>query len=430
MRYNDYQVQSLIPGGNKWFMLLVCLIGYSTLNRGFAYIGYYPFFVGELAMVISMLILNHERTLPRFLGTSAGKIWAVFFIYSLIIFTFSALDDVNESIRNSVFWVYTIFFYIGYSYGGRLIQRQELDRFQSFLAICSVASIVYFALFPIRDKFLETTMFLHGGKIALVGYYSTLHALSLGLVFFLLFYKQTKFYLLLVMFGMFMILAVSQSRAAILATSTMLLYLLFVHRRVSEYKVLIKLLTIVVIAGVIYTLSGITIEGSRGDVSIGFFKNAIESIFFSSNIDALEGSRADRLMWWEGIIERTASTDFSLFFGIGMDSILVNRATGPGTILRYPHNSFVSVFAFLGIIGFCLYVMIAGLVLRKLAKLARTDNVLPLLKWYPFFAIGYFVSAFFSTVFEAPFHSFVFWTITGVAYRAAYQTGLHRQTLS
>jgi len=407
--------------------LLFCLFGYSTLNRGFAYLGYYPFFVGELALLFYLLLLNHRVTLFRFLGTTAGKIWAIFFIYCLIIFAFSALSDLNESIRDSVFWVYSIFFYIGYSYGNHLIQRHEIDRFHNVLLFLAKATVIYFALFPFREELRNLTMFLHGGTTALVGYYSTLHALSLGFVFFFLFYRRTYLHILWVVAGLVLVVAISQARASMLALGIIILYLILVHRRAAELRALAKILGIITLAAFIFSVLDISIGGQRSDVSAEFFQKAILSIFIDSNDDSLQGTREHRLEMWTDVIERTVSTLYSLLFGMGLDTILVDSGTGVDTILRYPHNSFISVFGFTGAIGIGLYVILVGHLLWVIIKSSHLTNSIPLLKWYPVFAIGYFVAAFFSTVFEAPFHSFVFWVITGVVYRAAIQNRLCRE---
>ncbi len=411
------RASSLIPGGNIWFLLVFCLIGYATLNRGFAYLGSYPVFIGEFTLLFYLLILNHRHTLPRFLSTTAGKLWLFFFSYALIVFAFSALNDFNESIRNSVFWVYSIFFYIGYCYGNRLVQRQETDRFHDTLLFCAKLSVIYFSLFLFRENLRDMTMFLNGSTVALIGYYSTLHAISLGIIFFFLFYGHTRFYLIWILVGLVSIIAFSQARASMVAVAVIIVYLVFLYRKGDVLRDLAKLLMVVAIAISVFSIFDISIQGQRDEISTDFFYKAIESIIFGSDVETLEGSREDRLGMWASVIERTVAAPDSFMFGLGLDTILINRETIPGSVLRYPHNSFVSVFGLTGIVGFSAYVVLVGHILLRIIKSSRLTGSIPLLQWYPVFCIGYFVAAFFSTVFEAPFHSFVFWVITGIAYR-------------
>src|SRR5580698_3614750 len=181
-----------VPVGKVWFPLLFGLFGYAVLNKGFAYIGYYPFFIGEFILFFYLLILPHRTLLPAFLRTTAGKIWFWFFVYNFLLFLVSATRDLNESIRNSIYWVYSIFFYIGFSYGGKLIRTKNIKGFEKLLTWISIISIFYNSLYPIRDYLQETTSFLYSGE-SLLGNSTTEHALLTGFIFYLLFLKKLPY---------------------------------------------------------------------------------------------------------------------------------------------------------------------------------------------------------------------------------------------
>lgn len=420
----------VVPGGNKWALLLFCLIGYSILNRGFAYIGYYPFFIGEFTLFFYLLKINHKIELPKFLGTLAGKMWVILFLYNLIIFLFSVLNDINESIRNSIVWVYTIFFYVGYCYGNSLSKQKAIPRFELFIFICSNLTIFYFILFPFRSELRDFTMFVYGSN-ALVGYYSTLHALSIGFIFYFIFYRSLRFRTIWISLGLFLIIFVSQARASILAIGFIYLYIIFMSKsKKAFWSIIIAFCTAFLFLFIIEMMGiNLHIEGQRGDASFDFFQNLLSSIFFESDINSLDGTRTHRLDMWKYVIEKVFSTLLSASFGLGYNVVLIDRATGIDpetglqTILRYPHNSFVSVLGFSGVIGLIFYCIFIGLILYRIIRVSRSKNIssLILLKWYPVFLIGYSVSAFFSTVLEAPFHNFVFWIISGVIYSIATQ---------
>ena len=196
-----------------------------------------------------------------------------------------------------------------------------------------------------------------------------------------------------------------------------IIILLLVRRRARELRGLISVTALLVIAALAYSFLGISIEGQRGSVSLGFFQDAVTSIFLGSDNESLDGSRTDRLLWWFDIIARATSSTDSLFFGMGFNEVLIDQSTGADTILRYPHNSFVSIFGFSGLTGLLLYLSLTWLILYQVIRSAKLYHQSPLLNWYPIFFIGFNVAAFFSTVFEAPFHSFVFWVLSGVVYR-------------
>lgn len=107
---------------------------------------------------------------------------------------------------------------------------------------------------------------------------------------------------------------------------------------------------------------------------------------------------------------------------LGFDQIPLDRETSAGSVLRYPHNSYVTVLGLAGLFGLALYLWLVTLVFAGVFRKARSRNSPPVVRWYPVFAIAWLVSVFFSTVFEAPFHGFVFWPTSGIAYYMAMHT--------
>ena len=227
-------------------------------------------------------------------------------------------------------------------------------------------------------------------------------------------------HLIIFVLGLLLVLGVSQARAALLAFIFISVYLLFVARdkKIND-KIFLAIFVILVIV-VLYSFSGIVIEGEKGSLSVTYFEDAFKSIFFESDVDTLAGSRNDRLYWWSDIIDRVSTSSLTLLFGLGLNTILIDHFLGGlEVVLRYPHNSYVTILGFFGIIGLILYCIILFYPVYFIQKKSRESESHDLLKWYPVFFIGYSISAFFSTVFEAPFHSFVFWVVTGVVYRVA-----------
>ena len=412
------------PLFKKWGPLLFLIFGYSTLNRGFSYIGTYPVFIGEFTIILYMLTIRHSVVFPKFWATLGGKFTVIFFLYSAIRFAFAATVDLSESIRNSIYWIYPIFFYFGFVFGRWAVRRNLVPSVERYFASLSIAILLYYSLFPFRMEIREATAFLTRGN-SLVGYYSTLHALALGFSFYPIFYGTGR-RMLAPIAGIFLVIGVSQARAAILALLGMIIFIFMFQKNIRIASATGKLFFVFIIIATVFVALDVNIEvpGQRGTISSRFMVEMVSSIFFDTNNESLEGSRSDRLEWWQDVVERTSSSPITMFFGLGVNEILVDREVSVGVPIRYPHNSFVSVFGFSGLVGVTLFVATIIAVFRTVIR-ARKLEISTLILWYPVFAIGFLMSATFSTVFEAPFHSATFWTISGTVYAIALRGRAH-----
>lgn len=406
-----------VPGGVTWGLLLTTFLGYATLNRGFAYIGSYPLFIGEITLIFYIATIRHSVVIPKFLKTVTGKAWLLFFLYNFVIFLLSSFHDLAESIRNSIYWFYSVYLYVGFAYGRKLVKTGGVKKFEKYLLIVAIANVVYLFSLPVRKIFINNTAFLYGNN-SLVGYFSTYHAISIGFSFYILFYanktKRKYIYHFVASIGILLSTFVTQSRASLLIFISFCLYISVYN--ISLFKQLIKIMFISIVVVVIMLSLNVSITGQKNSVSVEYISDSFVSIFNDETGGShLQGSREDRLSWWWDIIERTTNNNTTLFFGLGHKEILVYRATGPHTIIRYPHNSFVSIFGFSGLIGFFLFMLLITTIIRQISFRKGILPYCTFLYWYPFFFIGFYVAAFFSTVLEAPFHSFIFWTLSGAA---------------
>lgn len=415
--------RSIIPGGGIWLLFLFVFAGYAVLNRGFAYIGYYPVFIGEIVLLFYLLVLRHSVGLSEFLRTPA--FWAIVMLYAYCVtmFIIASFKDVAEALRNSVFWVYPVFFYLGWRFARSIERRKEQHKLEYFIVGCALAVTLYHLIYPVRDFFLDATVYTQqGGGVALIGYYSTLHALAIGFVLFPLYLKHSIWLAIITAMGLSLIVFISQSRGAMVALVIIFLYMLMVERQRNFYRNVVWVLLFSVIGAVSFSVLDLSVKGQRGEVSLELVTDAAASILLGSDQDTWAGSRADRLTWWADIVGRTMSDWKTAIFGLGFDQILLDRETSAGSVLRYPHNSYVTVLGLAGLFGLALYLWLVILVFARVFRKAKSRNSPPVVRWYPVFAIAWLVSAFFSTVFEAPFHGFVFWSASGIAYYMAMHT--------
>ena len=93
---------------NDLFLLLlsVVLMGYAMVGRGFAYLGFPPLFVGEIAYVVGIAILLRTGCLVAVLATLPGVLLAIMMTYVLAR-TLPFIDMYGmDALRDSVIIVY------------------------------------------------------------------------------------------------------------------------------------------------------------------------------------------------------------------------------------------------------------------------------------------------------------------------------------
>ncbi len=407
-----------ITGNGVWLPLLVSLVGYYVLNKGYAYIGYLPIFTGEMTMIFYLVRLRHGKLLPAFFRTSAAKWWALFFAYNIFTFLRSAAHDPRDAIQNSIWWVYTIFFYFGFCFGGKILRDKNGPAFEKIILVTAYAAILTGLMAPAGKWLHSWSAFLYDGN-SLFGVYSTYDASLSGLIGYLFYARRTRFHFIWIAMGLFVLAFLLESRAGMLEMMVILPYAIFVDRQIQITRRFKQMFIALILLVAAFTALNISYQGKHGTVSMQTVEDDAYSIFFQDDTSNLEGTKDDRLMWWANVLKRTCINVPTLFLGLGESVILNTAINGKGEVDRYPHNSFLSAFGFTGLIGLILFLGLFYLIGWRIFKASRRARGNLLLRWYPVFAIGYVVGACFSTVFEAPFHSFIFWTISGIIYHLA-----------
>jgi len=149
----------------------------------------------------------------------------------------------------------------------------------------------------------------------------------------------------------------------------------------------------------------------RGDFSFNDLYEIFKSIFVSSSTDAgtdlsLEGSRSHRLEMWSDIIKETVNEN--LYFGQGFGMDLTAQT------FRHPHNSLISIFGRMGIVGLFLYLSLFVYILRKIyRKYRQTLYYKQIYLWFLFYVILSFQILNFSVVLESPMLAIPFYLILG-----------------
>lgn len=165
------------------------------------------------------------------------------------------------------------------------------------------------------------------------------------------------------------------------------------------------------------------------------FEN-LGSVFGTSSIAALDGTRAFRLAWWTKIVDYTV---FGPYFWTGK-GFGVNLADDDGfqptadRSLRAPHNSHITALARMGVPGFVLWVLLQGAfaigLLRSILAHRRNSepNVAAVGAWILVYWTATMINTSFDPYLEGPQGGIWFWTLFGLGLVVMRLTPRRRET--
>lgn len=405
-------------GSRVWYPLVLTFLVLVTLNRGAAYVGLAPIYLAEASLIFYLLALRHESFLPRFASSGLFPFTVAAITTMAALALVGLVRDPWNALRHSVVWVHILWVYVGWAFGDIIVRRGVVRGLEKGLAISGVSVALYYCLFPLKAELRTATVYSQAaGEVALLGYYSTLHATGIGMVLVPALVWRSNWGTLASGLGLGLIVFVSQSRGALLATTAAILYASTLTGGGWVRSRAMRSAAIAASLALLSMLAGIRVQGQRGVAGLEQLTTGAVSILDDQGLEGLSGSRTDRILWWEQTLGETFGSIETSLTGLGMERVLLDRKTESGVPLRYPHNSFVTVLGHTGILGVSVYIALIASAMVTIARRSKAAPSCVLVQWYPLFAIGWLVSAFFSPVAEASFHSMPYWALTGAAYR-------------
>jgi O-antigen ligase len=170
----------------------------------------------------------------------------------------------------------------------------------------------------------------------------------------------------------------------------------------------------------ILPFTGVELQGRLGTVSVDFFANHFLSSFGFST-EGMEGAAGGvdlRFSWWTQIFSQLLSSVQNFLFGLGYGIPLTDFST---TVqVREPHNSFLSVLARLGLLGFLSFVWMHIVFVRAWFKAYKSAVLLEWLftrqhlLWMMSYCILMWVFSMGEDGFEKPFFAIPYYFFWGV----------------
>jgi len=389
---------------NRGFSALVLV--YMTLllvfNRGASHIAIGPIYIGELFLFLSLLLLFFRAPINKYFYFLVLFSYAYFVIHVLAV-----IENQNSIIvvaRNSAWWWYSPLVLLGAFLRSHISSKD----FIMWIRLTALIFFLYSLTHPFRGIF-------ESSPDSFLGWYSSSYLTAVVFGFFLIFFEKNRYMITLGFSIIALYLLYFQSRAGILSIALVCILIW----RLVRYRNLKKLIVLSIILTPIFVifLSSWHGDGARVSLSLDNYVMLLKSILFSTGSDSLDGGVADRISWWIGIINNNLASSWSIIFGEGLNQILVDTGTQHGSLVRFPHNGFVTVFAFTGVVGLVLSVTVLFVSYKHATlKIVRSRSELDVLVagFAALFIISFSVASFFSTALESPFYVSTLWIILGM----------------
>ena len=365
----------------------ILLVGYMTLDRGFAHIGVSPIYVGELVLIPGVLMALVPGAITPALKTWSGKTYVVFALVSLsCAVPYLGLYG-TDTVRDSALWLYGLFTLITASL---LIRRPAVLRkipyvYGRFLAwytpvLCVLLALRFFL--HANDEAAGGTRFfsIKMGDMGahLAGVFSYL-LLSLDLL-----WQRPNArprasvrYVITTAGAMVGFVFVSLiNRGGMLSVFVAVALVNLLANRISWRRTIGIFAGAVVVIFLVFGAAGAEVRvTSERTLSLEQLETNIVSLFYppaSANTAASNTARW-RMMWWKKIVEYTFGGPYfwtGKGYGINLADADGFRLSKENT-LRAPHNSSMSVLARSGVPGFALWVLLLGMFFVQMTLLVR-----------------------------------------------------------
>lgn len=438
----------LVVGTRLWFgALAILLTGYMFSSRGFAGIGFYPVYVGEIVMALGLLTLILTPFSPKIRFQGIRRFLTIDFLLLALFFGWSVLQTVPyfaeyqfDTLRDAMIFGYAVFAVLVLA----LVPRAWVVRFLNYYARLIPFALLWFPIFYFVSRFDLVPIYFPGSQFPLLytkGSDLGVHLSGMG-AFLLLSLDRSYFprWLTWVLWILWLVdvLIFGSFGRAVLLCAALAIGVVFIARPFRSRWDRPLLLGIIVLSVMLLTgtYSSLRIDvGLAREISAEQLVDNVISIFGSSDNEGagLEGTKQWRLLWWAAIQDYTFNGPY-FWNGKGYG---VNLANSDGfqveedESLRSPHNGHMTILARSGVPGYLLWIgFLAAFGFRLLrfgiANMGRRPFESRVVFWILGYLVAFVVMTSFDVFLEGPMGGIWFWVMIGVA--AVYMTDDPQQT--
>lgn len=437
---------ALLEGDRYLALLAIALMGYALMGRGFAYLGFPPLYVGEIALLIGTIVFLRNGALVASLATLPSLLLVALMVWVLA----RTIPFVSvygfDSLRDS-----TVVMYGGFALiviGLLLEDARRIDTVLRYFNILLVSFPAICVGFWLNLYWMEYIPWLLG-PVPIVDITTSAVGTHLAgtMVFVLIGYRKVSLLWFLVWLTTLTLVAATNRGATIAALCPVVFAMLMLGR--------LRLLAtaMLAVAGVFAVLLTVESTFTQDNVADGrsrrvvsahqIIKNA-QSIVGDSGDQNVEGTKRWRLAWWDTIINDTIyGPHFWTGRGFGLNLADADGHSGPPVLhgqssqpTRSPHNVNMTLLARAGVPGVILWSLVliswAGMLLRAML-VARTRGHKQWADLFLFvicYLTSILINAFVDVTLEGPMQGIWFWCLFGfgigsvMVYRAQTADGI------
>jgi len=344
-------------------LVLSVLALYLLLNYGFMLIGMplgngrFP--IGELFLLLFFVTTRHSVTLPLFVQQF---LFLPYFFWLIL-----GLGSAFLAVPNYGFWalrdatpvIESLFLYVGFVYA---MQQESVKKLFELLPKFLILVVLYGFLFPWREilqGYAPKLTAAAGHQVPIFFCFTNTGIILLLAAVYLLLFESSLGHFRYWFAGAVFVYAIFffQSRTVYLQVFAILVILFWKRRSALGWGLMAAIIT-TFISVVLIDYANVKIPGRLGyEISADFLREHFMAIYGQGKIDSAVGGVHLRLSWWREIYDRLTESLATLSFGLGYGIHLTKFKIAHGVIVREPHNSFISLVARLGLVGFTCFAL-------------------------------------------------------------------------
>ena len=418
---------ALSEGDRYLALLAIVLLGYALMGKGFAYLGFPPLYVGEIAFLSGIVIFFRTGAFVGALATLPA-VWLVVLMAWVLARTLPFFGLYGfDSLRDSALIVYGGFAFI--VIGLLLEDARRINTVLRYYGIMLVTFPGIFVGLLLMKYGWDYIPRLYGPvPIVEIGASAVGTHLAGAMVFVLIGYRKVSFIWVLVWFATLALVSAT-SRGATLAVVVPIAFAMLMLGR-------FRLMLTIVVAAVGIFAALLALESTFGDyeeakdsierpVSAHQIVENAKSIIGQSGHQA-EGTKVWRLNWWDIIINDTIhGPNFWTGRGFGINLADADGFGGnsdsrhPRPPTRSPHSVHMTMLARAGVPGLVLWTVVLvswfGMMMRAMltARARGHEGWVELFLFPVCYVMAILINASFDVVLEGPMQGIWFWCLFG-----------------